>query len=76
MEFWNNGWGKYDEGDINGAIKIWSKGVRFYPEDYNLPRQIGKIYIKLGNKFQAFSNFLQAEFWGDKKVINYLSSEN
>ena len=75
-EYWNNGWDKYDEGDIKGAIKIWSKGIRFYPEDYNFPRQIGNAYIKLGNKVQACSNFLQAEFWGDKKVINYLSSEN
>jgi len=25
MEFWNNGWGKYDEGDINGAFKYGLK---------------------------------------------------
>ena len=75
-EYWNNAWEKYDEGDIKGALKIHQTASRFYPEDYNFYREQGNINIELGNKTAACSNFLAAQFWGDKRVINYLSSKD
>ena len=69
-EYRNNAWEKYDEGDIKGALKIHKTASRFYPEDYNFYREIGNIYVELGNNVSACSNFLKAEFWGDKRVIN------
>ena len=75
-EYWNNAWEKYDEGDIKGALKIHQTESRYYPEDYNFYRERGNINIELGNKTAACSNFLAAQFWGDKRVINYLSSKD
>ena len=75
-EYWNNAWEKYDEGDIKGALKIHQTASRFYPEDYNIYREQGNINIELGNKTAACCNFLAAQFWGDKRVINYLSSKD
>ena len=53
VEYWNNAWKKYDEGDIKGALKIHQTASRFYPEDYNFYREQGNINIELGNKTAA-----------------------
>lgn len=68
MEYWNNAWKKYDDGDIEGALKIHKTASRYYPEDYNFYRKWETYMEKWVIKLQHAVTFLKQNFGEIKKL--------